>query len=211
MFSLFKKSPPSIPYSDKVWKRAEYARRGMLMMAMMRLQHGKPCLLVNFFESETDKLQQFMQEHKLDFIRLDESIASGPASASLYLVNAHNLSKSVVIDFLKQNASTFAGEALFSGHYPMSVTEYATLKSLSDSGYDKFIFCLSFEDPLLEMFGSQNILPLLEKLGLEEEESIEHAMVTQSIQRAREKVESKVSHEIKAKSPEEWFALNLKK
>ena len=93
----------------------------------------------------------------------------------------------------------------------MSVAENSTLKSLSDSGYDKFIFCLSFEDPLLEMFGSQNILPLLEKLGLEEEEAIEHAMVTQSIKRAREKVEGKVSHEIKAKSPEEWFTLNLKK
>jgi hypothetical protein len=211
MFSLFKKSPPSIPYSDKVWKKAEYARRGMLMMAMLRLQHNKPCLLISFFESETDQLQEFMREHKLDFVKLDDSSASGLISTTLYLINANDLTKSTVAGFLKQNASTFSGEALFSGHYPMSATEYSVLKGLSDSGYDRFVFCLSFEDALLKMFGSENILPLLEKLGLEEEESIEHAMVTQSIKRAREKVEGKVSHEIKAKSPEDWFALNLKK
>jgi hypothetical protein len=211
MFSLFKKSPPSIPYSDKVWKKAEYARRGMLMMAMLRLQHNNPCLLISFFESETDQLQTFMQQHKLDFTRLDDSVASGPARTTLYLVNANDLVKSSVAGFLKQNVSAFAGEALFSGHYPMSATEHSALKGLSDSGYNRFIFCLSFEDPLLKMFGSQNILPLLEKLGLEEEESIEHAMVTQSIKRAREKVEGNLSHEIKAQSPEAWFALNLKK
>ena len=96
------------------------------------------------------------------------------------------------------------------GHYPMSAVENTTLHNLTAAGFSKFVFCLSFDDPLLKIFNSQNILPLLEKLGLEEEESIEHAMVTQSIKRAREKVESKVKAEVKAKSPEDWFALNLK-
>ena len=85
------------------------------------------------------------------------------------------------------------------------------LKNLTTLGFEKFVFCLSFEDPLLKLFASQNILPLLEKLGLEEEEAIEHAMVTKSIQRAREKVESTVNNEIHTKSPEEWFALNAKR
>jgi hypothetical protein len=211
MFSFFKKSKPSIPYTDKVWKKAEYARKGILMMAMMRLQQNKPCLLVNFFDSETDKLTEVMLEHKLDFTWLDDSVATSAVGSSLYLGSASNLSKTSISGFLKMNVAQFAGEALFSGHYPMHAVEYAALQSLTDAGFTKFVFCLSFDDPLLKAFGSQNILPLLEKLGLEEQEAIEHAMVTKSIQRAREKVEEKVVREVHAKSPEEWFALNVKK
>lgn len=212
MFSLFKKSEPSIPYTDKVWKKAEYASRGMLMMAMMRLQQGRPCLLVSFFESERAKLTEFMTEHKLDFVQLNES-TSTQVTATLYLIHAVDLSKPAARSFLKANAEKFSGEVLFSGHYPINATEQAALKNLTEVGFQKFVFCISFDDPLLKIFNSQNIVPLLEKLGLEEEEAIEHNMVTQSIKRAREKVESKISRvtgEIQAKSPEEWFALNVK-
>lgn len=211
MFSLFKKSSPSILYTDKVWKRSEYALKGMLMMAMLRLQQGKPCLLAYFFESDGERLAGFMQENKLDFVRLDELSIPDSANASLFLVNAKELSKASITNFLKQNSSQFSGEALFSGHYPISSIEHNALQSLSIAGFDKFVFCISFDDPLLRLFNSQNIVPLLEKLGLAEEEAIEHAMVTKSIQRAREKVESKVTREVQAKSSEEWFAINLKK
>lgn len=210
MFSLFKKSTPSIPYTDKVWKSATAAQKGMLMMAMLRLQQGKPCLLVYFFESEGERLSKFMQEHKLDFILLDDSIAPTQTSASLYLVHAKELSKSAIQSFLKHNADQFSGEALFAGHYPISATEQLALKNLTDVAFDQFVFCLSFDDPLLKGFNTQSILPLLEKLGLDDEEAIEHDMVTKSIQRAREKVESKVPHERHANSPEEWFSLNVK-
>ena len=210
VFSFFKKSEPSIPYSDKVWKRSEYARKGLFMMAMMRLQGLKSCLIVSFFESETQNMIEFMNEHKLDFVQWDESISSQP-TAALCLVQAKDLSKPTLIHFLKSNTAKFSGEALFAGHYPIQATEQVALKNLAVAGFSKFVFCISFEDPLLKLFGSQNILPLLEKLGLEEEEAIEHNMVTQSVKRAREKVESGVKKEIPAKSPEEWFLLNVKK
>src|SRR5436190_14295344 len=93
MFSLFKKSPPSIPYSDKVWKKAEYANKGMLMMAMMRLQQNKPCLLVNFFESETKKLAAFMAQHQLGFVELDVSVATKSVTSTWYLAKAWELFK----------------------------------------------------------------------------------------------------------------------
>jgi hypothetical protein len=210
VFSFFKKSEPSIPYTDKVWKKAEYALKGMLMMAMMRLQHGKSCLIVSFFESEAEALIRFMREHKLDFVRLDGSIPTESAKTTLFLTSASDLNHASVLSFLKLNSTVFSSEALFTSHYPMSAFENTTLQILTTAGFSKFVFGLSFDDPLLKIFNSQNILPLLEKLGLEEEESIEHNMVTQSIKRARQKVESKIKFEAKAKSPEEWFALNVK-
>lgn len=210
MFGLFKKSTPEIPYTDKVWKTSLQARKGMLMMAMLRLQQAKPCLLVNFFESERHDLMQFMTDHKLNFVVLDETTASVEASPTLYLVDAFTLAQSNMNTFLSQQAAWLSGEVFFAGHYPLPTNEQLVLKSLMTLGYSKFVFCLSFDDALLKAFGTPSILPLLEKLGMEDEEAIEHDMVKKSIQRVREKIESKVGREIKAKSPEEWFALNVK-
>jgi hypothetical protein len=211
MFSLFKKSPPATPYIDKVWKSEEFAHKGMLMMAMVRLQQRKSALIVSFFESEITALSEFMQATNLQFSRLDDSVSMQGAEPTIYLAKASELSHPRVNEFLRGHAAQFSGEVFFSSHYPKAQPEEKLLQELSAMNFKHFIFCLSFDDPLLKTFGSEKILPLLEKLGLEDEEAVEHAMVTQSIKGAREKIESKVISEVQTKSPEEWFALNVKK
>lgn len=50
-------------------------------------------------------------------------------------------------------------------------------------------FYLSLEDDLLRLFGSERIQGLMEKLGMEEGESIEHPLLTKAIASAQKKVE----------------------
>jgi len=50
-------------------------------------------------------------------------------------------------------------------------------------------FYLSLEDDLLRLFGSERIQGLMEKLGMEEGESIEHNLLTKAIANAQKKVE----------------------
>lgn len=50
-------------------------------------------------------------------------------------------------------------------------------------------FFLSLEDNLMRIFGSQKIAGLMEKLGMEEGEAIEHPWVTRAIENAQKKVE----------------------
>ena len=50
-------------------------------------------------------------------------------------------------------------------------------------------FYLSLEDDLLRLFGSERIQGLMEKLGMEEGESIEHPLLTRAIASAQKKVE----------------------
>lgn len=52
-------------------------------------------------------------------------------------------------------------------------------------------FYLSLEDDLMRVFGSDNIAGLLDKLGFEEDEPIEHRMITRAIESAQKKVEAK--------------------
>ncbi|MEQ8324484.1 MAG: preprotein translocase subunit SecA [Vicingaceae bacterium] len=50
-------------------------------------------------------------------------------------------------------------------------------------------FFVSLEDNLMRLFGSDRIAKLMDRLGLEEGEVIQHSMITKSIERAQKKVE----------------------
>jgi preprotein translocase subunit SecA len=52
-------------------------------------------------------------------------------------------------------------------------------------------FYLSLEDDLMRLFGSENIASIMDKLGMEEDEPIEHALITRSIEQAQKKVEAR--------------------
>ncbi|RME89316.1 MAG: preprotein translocase subunit SecA [Candidatus Hydrogenedentota bacterium] len=51
-------------------------------------------------------------------------------------------------------------------------------------------FYLSLEDDLMRIFGSDRIAPIMQRLGMEEGEALEHKMVTKAIERAQKRVES---------------------
>lgn len=50
-------------------------------------------------------------------------------------------------------------------------------------------FYLSLEDDLLRIFGSDRISSIMDKLGMEEDEPIEHSMISKAIENAQRKVE----------------------
>ncbi len=51
------------------------------------------------------------------------------------------------------------------------------------------VFYVSLEDDLMRMFGSERIAGVMDKMGFEEGEMIEHKMISNSIERAQKKVE----------------------
>ena len=58
-----------------------------------------------------------------------------------------------------------------------------------DPGSSRFF--LALEDDLMRLFGSERIAAVMDRLGAEEGEVIEHSMVTRSIERAQKKVETR--------------------
>ncbi|MEN8184670.1 MAG: preprotein translocase subunit SecA, partial [Myxococcota bacterium] len=58
-----------------------------------------------------------------------------------------------------------------------------------DPGSSRFF--LSLEDDLLRIFGSERITPWMERLGLQEDEAIEHRFITRAIANAQKKVEAR--------------------
>ena len=58
-----------------------------------------------------------------------------------------------------------------------------------DPGASKFF--LSLEDDLMRIFGSEKLDSVLQTLGLEENESIQHPWITKALERAQKKVEAR--------------------
>ncbi|MBQ7197927.1 MAG: preprotein translocase subunit SecA [Selenomonadaceae bacterium] len=52
-------------------------------------------------------------------------------------------------------------------------------------------FYLSLEDDLMRLFASDNVAKIMDKLGMEEDEPIEHTLITKSIEHAQKKVEAR--------------------
>ena len=52
-------------------------------------------------------------------------------------------------------------------------------------------FFVSLEDDLLRLFGSDNITALMDKVGMEDDQPIQHKMITSAIERAQKKVEGR--------------------
>ena len=52
-------------------------------------------------------------------------------------------------------------------------------------------FYLSLEDDLMRLFGSDSIATVMDKLGMEEDEPIEHSLISRSIESAQKKVEAR--------------------
>ncbi|NCC99121.1 MAG: preprotein translocase subunit SecA [Bacteroidia bacterium] len=51
------------------------------------------------------------------------------------------------------------------------------------------VFYVSFEDTLMRLFGSDRIVGLMDRMGYQEEDVIEHSQISKSIERAQKKVE----------------------
>ena len=210
MFSLFKKEKPSFSIRDKVWKTAESARKGLLMMAMMRLQQQQRALIVSFFEEDKIGLISFMNENKITYKDINAASSDNDLdTAEVHITGEGDLKSSVVQELVRRNANRYGPTVFFQCHYPIIAEEEKVLGQLTGLGFSDFVFCLSFDDPMLASIKG-NIVQLLERLGLDENESIEHNLVTGSIKNIRIKLNQKVKNERKAKSAAEWFAWNVK-
>lgn len=90
-------------------------------------------------------------------------------------------------------------------HYPLREKEEQLLQMQATQVF----VCSALDEPLLQHFGSDKILLLMQKMGMTDSENIEHPLIKQSIKRAQEKLSEKVLFDRTAASSAEWFRINV--
>jgi len=206
MFSFLKKS--STPnHIDKVWKTRQACLKGMMTEALQVIsKSGKP-IIISWFDDRHQSLIEFLNKFAIPYILMDEYFELNE-DKTIYILNAGLVSTSLHVDSLKAKQKTI----IVDGHYPLVDNENKIIGKIGGGeSRNPVLFCLSLEDPLMKSFGSDNIIPLLEKLGLDENESLDHPMIQKAIERARKKISSGVTSEIRTQNESEWFSKNVRK
>lgn len=96
---------------------------------------------------------------------------------------------------------------LFIEHHPMKSKEEIAFRQLD---LKEVIVLTSLDEPLLTRFGSEKLIEIMQGLGMNDNEIIEHKMVGQAIANAQEKIEKKIIVEQTVRSQEEWMERNLR-
>lgn len=91
-------------------------------------------------------------------------------------------------------------------HYPIGEKEWAAWQNWRPK---EMLVLNSLDEPLFLYFGGERLTGLLQSLGLQKDECIEHKLVSKALKNAQEKLGEKLVTEHLAHSPEEWFRKNM--
>jgi hypothetical protein len=105
------------------------------------------------------------------------------------------------------HASQLTGKKIiFVEHYPLLKKEQELIEKLA---LPEVFIHSALDEPMFAHFGGDKIVKMMKQLGMKEEQSVQHKMISQAIVNAQEKIEKKVSSEHLAGSQREWMTLNL--
>ena len=201
LFSFLKTE--KLPFSDKVWKMKSFAVKGLMTDALIALKTGDQPVVTSFFQDGVDLLKEFILEQQVPH-QIILSNSDG-FNSKIVLVLSHELIRSRHLSF--KNIEKV--RLLILGHYPLPEKELNYLSYLTKSPDVTITFYSSLEDEVMKPFNPERMMDIMNKLGMRDDEAIEHDLVTKSMERAREKIQNLVRTERESNIEREWFARNL--
>lgn len=192
MFGLFKKKDSLPVLIHNVYLNQTSRFRMMMKEADQWIENGHHILLLYHFDETGKVLNELVKSSKLDQhkITIDKSdqLQNGvhekiPGPVAILVAEIHPM----------------AGKD--------QLLHECILKSYP---YSKILFFTSTDGPLMKAFGGEKIHKMMLALGMDENEKLEHSMITKSIFKAQEKIKAKVQHEKPAYSKQEWMDTNVK-
>lgn len=203
---FFKKKKKSIQANDKVWINKTAKFRGLYTTFAATQQSKEALLVVNHFTNTQNEVKLLAEQ--LNIIhQVIEYSNENIATASIYITSAPHLQQATfshpLIQHLAQRANL---QVIISEHHPAYTQDQELLDQLLTLLPNaQPCFFTSLDEPFMQEFGGEKLITMMQRLGLNENETLEHSMITKSIIRAQQKLEKKAGQNIKANSQQEWL------
>jgi len=158
-----------------------------------QMEVGQKVHLVAHFDQTYDELIQLLTKANIEFEALGDQSSNSPIV----------LSKS---DELKTRSKMLSDDYILvmAEIHPMAIREESLLKLNKN---EMTVMC-ALDNPFFEILGGERIRRLMDKLGLNENESIEHPMVSKAIINAQRKMDKRAMREKPAPSIRDWMSVN---
>lgn len=162
---------------------AVFTTRVQLYKWLMTEANKSECAIYYFFEATGKELELLLD-------------AAGPSGVQL--IDARSV----------YGALTLPSRGFVAELYPITSPYHKLINTLRERKVTDVTLLSHLESPLFFKLGGERIKTLMNSLGLKEDESISHQLITRAIENLQRKLEEKVKTEKPANSIESWLDLN---
>jgi preprotein translocase subunit SecA len=186
-----------IDYADVIYKNEAAKYRAVIQEIKEKHEKGQPVLVGTISIDVSEKISAMLKKEKVEHEVLNAKQHEREAEI---IAGAGQLGKVTIATNMAGRGTDIklgAGVTDVGGLHILGTSRHESrridnqLRGRSgrqgDPGSSRFY--LSLEDDLLRIFGSGRISGIMDKLGMEEDEPIEHNMISKAIENAQRKVE----------------------
>ena len=186
-----------VDYADVIYKNEAAKYRAIIKEIKEKNNTGQPVLVGTISIDVSEKISKMLKKEK---VAHDVLNAKHHEREAEIIANAGQLGKvTIATNMAGRGTDIKLGEGVVDvgGLHILGTSRHESrridnqLRGRSgrqgDPGSSRFF--LSLEDDLLRIFGSGRISGIMDKLGMEEDEPIEHTMISRAIENAQRKVE----------------------
>lgn len=208
MFSFLfgKKKPGSYTRRpDKTWVNQRSKYNGLYADLASPSDHCR--LVVSYFRKTFQHLQHALDQKSLPYTLWERTATDNFKSGNVWLLMADQLENRHFWRSVPKGIPPLIFH--FVEHYPRWSHENSYLQALEEMPAQVGVqFYNSLDEPLFQKFGGDNIIQLMGRFGMQDDECITHKMIDRSIKNMQKKIDSHCPSEIRAQSMEEWMSLN---
>lgn len=138
-----------------------------------------------------------------------QALGDDPVLAECIILAGQNIS-SAAIQKIRDFSSVSAYRPVLGERYPLSEKEKQLATALETNGMALPIAAYAaLDDAMMLRAGGEKTKSLMERMGMKEDEVIEHAMIESSIERLQSKIAEKITVESHTQSAQDWFRMNI--
>jgi len=184
-------------YADVIYKNEKAKYRAVIQEIRKMHESGRPVLVGTISIDVSEKISNMLKKEKIEHEVLN---AKHHAREAEIIAHAGQYGKvTIATNMAGRGTDIKLGEGVVAagGLHILGTSRHESRRidnqlrgragRQGDPGSSRFF--LSLEDDLLRIFGSDRITGIMDKLGMEEDEPIEHRMITRAIEGAQRKVE----------------------
>jgi preprotein translocase subunit SecA len=184
-------------FADVIYKNEKAKYQAVIKEIIDKHEHGQPVLVGTISIDVSEKISRMLKKQKIPHEVLNAKHHEREAEI---IADAGQAGKvTIATNMAGRGTDIKLGEGVIeagglhilgtSRHESRRIDNQLRGRSGRQGDPGSSRFYLSLEDDLLRIFGSGRISGIMDKLGMEEDEPIEHNMITRAIENAQRKVE----------------------
>lgn len=212
MFGFWK---AKIKGSTHVWATGEACRAGFLGDVRARLGERCLVLVVTHFPDTHSQLDRALEEGGIPKVSLAQSGDLDPRRLAASAGNGRVVMIPYPViqlgaPFVRAHAESSTRAAVLAPEiHPTAGRDEQVESFVRSLPFERSLdYYVSLDSPIMRVFGAERLMPIISRLGLAENERLEHPFLFDAVRKAQKRIGSVARGDQPAASVAEWFNLN---